>query len=213
MARNSKASAKPARSTKPATPPPAPAPVEAPAPTPGGGLVVSTEQLATFLGIETANVRRLGLDGSLVKAPGRKGASNQWLLVDSVRRYCTRLRENAAGRNMTANPLNDERIKLLQENRAKAALQRELLEGKVLRVEEVEQILAELVVTIRKLIEEWPMMVLNENPTYTADDVELFKRVTAQMLTDASIKLVMATGKHPPIEDLKNVAERVDTLQ
>ena len=107
-----------------------------------GGLI-GLNELADLLGISARRVQQYAEDGVIVKA-----AHGQYVLRESVRRYCESLRESASGRNAPADE-RAEKTRLLKFQADMMELKLAEASGQFLRRDEVEMVIAEGIASAR----------------------------------------------------------------
>ena len=170
---------------------------------------IDTKTVADLFGMTPRRVQQLTKEGIL---PARKkGNSNQYQLVATVRQYVRYLTDKAAGREVTTvKELRAKERRLEAEadlKRSKAdiaALQLKELEGTMHRSEDVEAVMTDLVFTIRSMIIALPgrLAVDVANVSTAAEASDLIRSEAYKILEE------LANYRYDPDVYARRVRER-----
>ena len=154
----------------------------APAPKPDNpDKPVTAAHLGDLVGITDRQVRTLGTEGIVPRLP-----NGTYPLRASIRAYCARMREAAAGRGQMGpkSSLTAQRLRLVREQADRAELQNRALRGELVPAADVEAEWAAVATALRARLLALPARVHQRLPHLTAAEVAALDREVRDALTE-----------------------------
>lgn len=144
---------------------------------------ISGRALADLLGVHERTIRDLAGDGHVVKV-----AKGQYDRDASIRRYCTHLREIAAGRGGESGvaTLTTERARLAREQADAAALKNAAARGDMVPAAEVTARWSAILVGVRSRILAIPSRVRMRAPHLSRAEIEIVDSEIREALEEAA---------------------------
>lgn len=144
-------------------------------------VAVTTTELADLLGVTPRTVTGLAREGVVVRA-GR----GVYLLAPSVKNYCERLREMAAGRGSDSEALTGERIRLVKLQADKAELDLAERRASLFSAAEIADGWRKIVRTARAALLAVPARCGSKMPHLTVRDVSLIDAELREALSEVA---------------------------
>lgn len=163
-------------------------------------LSINSRGLAEAMGIDLRSVSRLVEKGVIAEA---KIGRDKYDFIRAIRLAVSHYRAEAAGRQLTTSDLNpqEENAKLRRAQRQSKELELELMAGKLMRVEDVQTVMADHIKGLRAMVLSFPMLAQAEMPHLTGMDLETLRKVAQSLLMNNAVRMIETDGIHPELAE------------